>query len=182
MYKSIKEKYNTEVVAEMKKQFGFKSSLQVPRIEKVVVNAGIGKFIKDSGLVEDVRKAMTVIAGQKPVMVKAKKSIAGFKIREGQEVGIKVTLRGKRKWDFIEKLVTSAIPRVRDFQGIKESAVDEGGNFNFGVKEHTIFPEILPENVKNIVGLQINITTTAKNKEEGLELFRMLGFPLVKKN
>ncbi|KKR21710.1 MAG: 50S ribosomal protein L5 [Candidatus Moranbacteria bacterium GW2011_GWA2_39_41] len=182
MYKSIKEKYNTEVVAEMKKQFGFKSTQQVPRIEKVVINVGIGKFIKDSALVEDVKKTMIVIAGQKPVMTQAKKSVAGFKIREGQEIGIKATLRGRRKWDFIEKLVNSAIPRVRDFQGIKESAIDASGNFNFGIKEHTIFPEILAENVKNIVGFQINITTTAKTQKEGLELFRMLGFPLVKKN
>jgi large subunit ribosomal protein L5 len=182
MYKSIKEKYNTEVISEMKKQFSFKNALQVPKIEKVVINAGIGKFIKDSSLVDDVRNVITVIASQKPVMVKAKKSIAGFKIREGQEVGIRVTLRGKRKWDFIEKLVNSAIPRVRDFRGIKESAVDSNGNFNFGIKEHTIFPEIMPENVKNIVGFQVNITTTAKNQEEGLALFRMLGFPLVKKN
>lgn len=180
MYKSIKEKYNKEVVAEMKKQFGFKSDLQVPRIEKVVINTGIGKFIKDSGLVEDVKKTMTAIAGQKAVMTKAKKSIAGFKTREGQEVGIKVTLRGRRKWDFIEKLVSAAVPRVRDFQGIKESAVDSYGNFNFGIKEHTIFPEILPENVKNIIGLQVIITTTAKNQKEGLELFKLLGFPIKK--
>lgn len=180
MYKSIKEKYNKEVVDEMKKQFGFKSELQVPRIEKVVINTGIGKFVKDSNLVEDVKKTMTVLAGQKAVMTKAKKSIAGFKTREGQEVGIKVTLRGRRKWDFIEKLVGAAIPRVRDFQGIKESSVDASGNFNLGIKEHTIFPEILPESVKNIIGLQVIITTTAKNQKEGMELFRLLGFPMKK--
>jgi large subunit ribosomal protein L5 len=180
MHKSIKEKYNKEVVSKMKELFGFKSNLQVPRIEKLVVNVGIGKFIKDSALVEDVKKTLTAIAGQKPVMVQAKKSIAGFKIREGQEVGMKVTLRGKRKWDFIEKLVSVAIPRVRDFQGIKESAVDAGGNFNLGIKEHIIFPEIMPESVKNIIGLQVNITTTAKNREEGLALFRLMGFPLKK--
>jgi len=180
MYESIKEKYNKEVVAEMKKAFGFKSVLQVPRIEKVVINVGIGKFIKDSGLVEDVKKTMIAIAGQKTVMTKAKKSIAGFKTREGQEIGIKATLRGKRKWDFIEKLVKTAIPRVRDFQGIKESAVDASGNFNLGIKEHTIFPEIMAENVKNVVGFQVNITTTAKNQKEGLMLFRLMGFPLKK--
>lgn len=178
---NIREKYNKKVVAEMKEQFGFKSALQVPRIEKVVINVGIGKFIKDSALVEDVKKTIVAIAGQKPVMAQAKKSIAGFKIREGQEVGIKATLRGKRKWDFIEKLVGAAIPRVRDFQGIKESAVDAGGNFNLGIKEHIIFPEISPESVKNMIGLQINIVTTAKNREEGLALFRAMGFPLIKK-
>jgi large subunit ribosomal protein L5 len=180
MYKSIKEKYNKSVVSQMKEQFGFKSALQVPRIEKVVINVGIGKFIKDSALVEDVKKTMVVIAGQKPVMAQAKKSIAGFKIREGQEIGIRATLRGKRKWDFIEKLVSVAIPRVRDFQGIKDSAVDSSGNFNLGIKEHTIFSEIMPESVKNIVGFQVNIVTTAKNREEGLALFRLMGFPLKK--
>lgn len=180
MHKSIKEKYNKEVVAEMKKQFGFKNSLQVPKIEKVVINAGIGKFTKDSSLVDDVRKSITTIAGQKPVMVKARKSIAGFKIREGQEVGVRATLRGKRKWDFIEKLVGAALPRVRDFQGLKESAVDAGGNLNVGIKEHMIFPEIQPDQVKNIASLQINIATSAKNREEGLALFRALGFPLKK--
>ena len=180
MYKSIKEKYNSKVVSEMKEQFGFKSNLQVPRIEKVVINVGIGKFIKDSALVEDVKKTILAIAGQKPVMAQAKKSIAGFKIREGQEVGIKATLRGKRKWDFIEKLVGVAIPRVRDFQGIKDSSIDASGNFNFGIKEHTIFPEIMAENVKNTVGFQVTIVTTAKNREEGLALFKLMGFPLKK--
>ncbi|EKE11622.1 MAG: 50S ribosomal protein L5 [uncultured bacterium] len=180
MYKSIKEKYNKDVVSKMKEQFGFKSALQVPRIEKVVINVGIGKFIKDSALVEDVKKTIVMIAGQKPVMTQAKKSIAGFKIREGQEIGMRATLRGKRKWDFIEKLVSVAIPRVRDFQGIKDSAVDAGGNFNFGIKEHTIFSEIMPESVKNIVGFQVNIVTTAKNREEGLALFKLMGFPLKK--
>lgn len=180
MYKSIKEKYNKEVVVEMKKQFGFKNNMQVPKIEKVVVNVGIGKFIKDSGLVEDVKKTVIMIVGQKPVVTQAKKSVAGFKIREGQDIGLSATLRGKRKWDFIEKLVGAAIPRIRDFQGIKNSAVDTSGNLNLGIKEHIIFPEILPENVKNMTGLQVNIKTTAKNREEGLALFKSLGFPLKK--
>lgn len=180
MHNSIKEKFNKEVVAEFKKKFGFKNNMQVPRIDKVVVNVGIGKFIKDSNMVEDVLRSITAITGQKPLLTKAKKSIAGFKIREGLEVGAKVTLRGKRKWDFIERLVASAIPRVRDFQGINESAVDNGGNLNLGIKEHTIFPEILPENVKNIVSFQVTVVSTAKNREEGTELFRKLGFPIKK--
>jgi large subunit ribosomal protein L5 len=180
MYKSIKVKYNDTVVSEMKEQFGFTSKLQVARIEKVVINVGIGKFIKDSALVEDVRKSIMAIAGQKPVMTQAKKSIAGFKTREGQEIGIKATLRGKRKWDFIEKLVNVAIPRVRDFQGIKISAVDASGNFNLGIKEHTIFSEIMPETVKNVVSFQVTVVTTAKSKDEGVALFRLMGFPLKK--
>jgi large subunit ribosomal protein L5 len=180
MYKSIKVKYNDTVVSEMKEQFGFTSKLQVARIEKVVINVGIGKFIKDSALVEDVRKSIMAIAGQKPVMTQAKKSIAGFKTREGQEIGIKATLRGKRKWDFIEKLVNVSIPRVRDFQGIKISAVDASGNFNLGIKEHTIFSEIMPETVKNVVSFQVTVVTTAISKDEGVALFRLMGFPLKK--
>jgi len=177
---NIREQYNKKVIAEMKKSFGFKNNFQVPRIEKVIVNVGIGKYIKDANLVKDVVESIGIITGQKPVLTKSKKSIAGFKIREGLEVGIKVTLRGKRKWDFLEKLVGAALPRIRDFQGLKESALDESGNLNIGIKEHTVFPEILPENVKNIFSLQVNIVTTAKNKKESLELFKLLGFPVAK--
>jgi len=180
MKTGFKEKYNTEVVPEMKKKFGLKNNLQVPRIEKVVVNVGIGKFIKDSNQVKDVVTTITEITGQKPLMTKARLSIAGFKIREGLEVGMKVTLRGKRMWDFLERFVGAAIPRIRDFQGIKESAVDGSGNFNFGIKEHVIFPEILPEHVKHMVSFQVTIATNARNRENGLELFRMLKFPIVK--
>ncbi|MEK7598386.1 MAG: 50S ribosomal protein L5 [Patescibacteria group bacterium] len=176
--KNFKEKYNKEVVSEMKKKFGFKNNLQVPVIEKVVVNAGIGKYIKDANMVKEAVQAIESITGQKPVLTKSRKSIAGFKIREGLEVGVKVTLRGARKWDFVDRLVGASIPRIRDFQGIKETAVDESGNLNIGIKEHTVFPEILPENVKNIMSLQVNVVTTAKNKEEGMELFRLLGFPI----
>jgi len=177
---ALKELYNKEVVPEMKKTFGLKNSFQIPRIEKVTVNVGIGKFIKDSNMVKDVAQAMTEITGQKPVMTKSRLSIAGFKIREGQEIGVKVTLRGRRMWDFLERLVGAAIPRIRDFQGIKESAVDSSGNLNVGIKEHVIFPEILPENVKHMISFQVTITTNAKNREKGMELFRMLKFPIVK--
>jgi len=152
--------------------------LQVPRIGKVVVNVGTGKFLKDSNTVKEIFDSLQLISGQRPVQTKAKKSIAGFKIREGLEVGARVTLRGKRKWDFIERLIAAAVPRIKDFQGIKESAVDENGNFNLGIKEHVIFPEILPENVKTIFSLQVNIVTTAKNHKEGLELFKSLKFPM----
>jgi large subunit ribosomal protein L5 len=180
--KTIKEKFNKKVVQEMKEKFGLKNSLQVPRIEKVVVNAGIGKYLKDANMVKEAIQSIQLITGQKPILTKSRKSVAGFKIREGLEVGIKVTLRGQRKWDFIEKLIGASIPRIRDFQGINESAVDEGGNISIGIKEHTIFPEVLPENVKNIISLQVNITTTAKNREKGLELFRLLGFPIKSEN
>jgi len=180
MRNSIREKYNKEAVAEMEKKFGLKNAFQVPRIEKIIVNVGIGKFLKDSNLVKEVVQSITQITGQKPVLTKSRKSIAGFKIREGLEVGIKVTLRGRRKWDFLERLIGAAVPRIRDFQGIKESAIDAGGNLNLGIKEHLIFPEILPENVKNIFSLQVTVVTNAKNREESVELFRILRFPIVK--
>ncbi|PJA86876.1 MAG: 50S ribosomal protein L5 [Candidatus Moranbacteria bacterium CG_4_9_14_3_um_filter_42_9] len=176
--KNFKEKYNKEVISEMKKKFGFKNSLQVPVIEKVVVNTGIGKYIKDANMIKEAVQALETITGQKPVLTKSRNSIAGFKIREGLEVGVKVTLRGARKWDFLDRLVVASIPRIRDFQGLKESAVDEGGNLNIGIKEHTVFPEILPENVKNIMSLQVTMVTTARNRQEGMELFRLLGFPI----
>jgi large subunit ribosomal protein L5 len=177
---TIQERYKKESIASLKKSFGFKNILEVPRIEKVVVNAGIGKFLKDPNMIKDITETLKAITGQKALMTKSKKSIAGFKIREGLEVGAKVTLRGKRKWDFIEKFVGAAIPRIRDFQGLKETAVDQSGNLNVGVKEHTIFPEILPENVKTVFGLEVNIVTTAKNRKEGTELFRSLKFPIMK--
>jgi large subunit ribosomal protein L5 len=174
----IKEKYKKVVVAEMKKQFELVNDLEVPKIKKVVVNVGIGKFLKDSAQVEDIVKSMAMITGQKPQMTQSRKSIAGFKIREGLEVGVKTTLRGKRMWDFIERLVGAAMPRVRDFHGIKASAVDKGGNLNIGIKEHLIFPEIFPEQVKNIFSLEVTLVTDAKNKEKGAALFKLLGFPM----
>lgn len=179
---SIREKYNKVAIAEMKKQFKLKNVFEVPRIEKVVVNIGIGKFLNDSAKVADIFKSLEVITAQKPLKTKARKSIAGFKTREGLEVGMKVTLRGRRMWDFIERTVGAALPRVKDFHGIKLSSVDADGNLNIGIKEHLIFPEILPEQVKNIFPFQITIATTAKNREEGLTLFRLLGFPLETKN
>lgn len=176
----IQDKYKKEAIPELKKKFGLKNDLQAPRIEKVIINTGIGKYLKDANLVKDVVQSIEMITGQKPVLTKSRKSISGFKIREGLEVGVKATLRGKRMWDFLERLVGASIPRIRDFQGLKESAVDHSGNLNIGIKEHTIFPEIMAENVKNILSLQVNIVTTAKNKEEGVEFFKLLGFPIAK--
>lgn len=174
---SFQEKYNKIAVAELKKQFQTKNVFEIPRIEKVVVNIGIGKFLNDSAKVADIFKSLEIITGQKPIKTKARKSIAGFKTREGLEVGMKITLRGKRMWDFIERTVGTALPRVKDFQGLKISSVDTKGNLNIGIKEHLIFPEILPEQVKNIFPFQFTVTTTAKNTEEGLALFRVMGFP-----
>jgi large subunit ribosomal protein L5 len=179
---TIYEKYKTEVAVEMKKSLNLSNVLQVPKIEKVVINIGIGKFIKDSALVADIFNSLKSISGQKPVMTRAKQSIAGFKTREGLEIGIKVTLRGKRKWDFLEKLVGASIPRIRDFHGIKVGAVDKSGNLNLGIKEHLIFPEISPEQVKTTFGMQVNIVTNARTQEKGMMLFRLLGFPIEKRD
>jgi large subunit ribosomal protein L5 len=179
---SICERYKKEIVPELKKELKLKNDFEVPKVKKVVVNVGVGKFLKDSNQIADVTKTLENITGQKPLVTKAKQSIAGFKIREGLEVGLKVTLRGKRMWYFIEKLVGAALPRVRDFHGIKISSVDGNGNLNIGIKEHLIFPEILPEQVKNIFGLEVTIVTDAKKTENGMALFRKMKFPFEIKN
>ena len=173
-----KEKYNKVVIPAMKEIFSFSNNLQVPRVQKVVINAGVGKYLKEGDKVEEILKSLSEITGQHPVRTRAKKAISGFKIREGLEIGAKITLRGRMMWDFIDRLVNAALPRIRDFQGLEEKLIDEYGNLNIGVKEHIVFPEISPEKVKNIFGFQITIATTAKNKKEGKELFKLLGFPL----
>ena len=175
---SAKEKYTKTVVAEMKKKFGYKSVMAVPRIQKVVVNAGIGKISKEGDKIDEVVNSMTMITGQKPLKAKARKAISGFKLREGMEVGVKVTLRGQRMWQFIDRLINATLPRTRDFQGINRKAVDKGGNINIGIREHMIFPEISPEKVRYAFGLQVTVSTSAHSQEEGLELFRLLGFPI----
>lgn len=174
----VKEKYTKVAVAEMQKKFGYKSVMAIPRIQKVVVNVGIGKVIKENEKIEEIFNTLVAITGQRPVKTKAKKAIAGFKIREGMEVGIKVTLRGARMWQFMDRVVSATLPRTRDFQGINRKAVDSKGNLNMGLREHTIFPEISPEKVRHIFGMQITVSTSAKTQEEGLELFKQLGFPL----
>lgn len=175
---TLKEKYSKEVAKKFQEKFGARSVMAVPGITKVVLNAGIGKYLKEKDAVDEIFSAIKDISGQKPVMAKAKKSISGFKVREGQEVGIVVTLRGQRMWDFLERLVKSAFPRIRDFQGIDTKFFDSQGNFNIALKEHIVFPEIMAENVKNIFGFQVTIVNTAKTKEEGIELLKLLGFPI----
>jgi len=177
---SLQEKYKKEVIPEMKKIFGYKNNLAVPRIEKATVNVGIGKFNQDEKAVEEIVSDLALITGQKPVFTKAKKAIAGFKIRQGLKVGLKVTLRGQRMYDFIERLIFLALPRSRDFRGIDQKSVDQNGNLSIGIKEIIIFPEISHENIRNIFGLEVTITTTAKTQKEGMTLFRLLGFPIKK--
>ena len=175
---SAKEKYAKVVAPELKKKFGYKSIMAVPRIKKAVVNVGIGKIIKEGDKIDEVVSSITAITGQKPLKTKARKAISGFKVREGMEVGVKVTLRGKRMWQFIDRLINATLPRTRDFQGIDRKSVDKGGSINIGIKEHMIFPEISPERVKYAFGLQVTISTDANSQEEGLELFKLLGFPI----
>jgi len=174
----LKEKYDKEVVKVFREKFGAKSVMAAPRITKVVINAGIGKYLKEKEAVDEIAGDLKIISGQKPIFAKAKKSISGFKIRQNQEIGVVITLRGKRMWHFLEKLVHSALPRVRDFRGIDQKNFDEQGNLNISIKEQIVFPEIAAENVKNIFGFQITIVNTAKNREEGIGLFRLLGFPI----
>jgi len=182
----ITEKYKKEVVPRMMEKFGYKSTMAVPRIEKVVVNTGFGRQV--SGKTNDEQKKtaeffaedLTLICGQKAVKTFAKKAISSFKIREGMVLGAKVTLRGKRMNDFLERFIHIVLPRTRDFRGISQDSVDKQGNLTTAIKEHIAFPEILPEKARNIFGLEITVVTNAKSKEEGLELFRLLGFPVKK--
>ncbi len=177
---NIKIKYEKEVVPAMQKKFGYKNILEVPRLKKVTVNSGIGKFSKEKEKTEELAEYLKAITGQAPVKTKARKAISGFKVREGMDLGMKVTLRGQKMWDFLDRLVHIALPRTRDFQGIKKSTLGARGNLNLGIKEIIIFPEINPENVRNNFGLQVSISNSAQTKEEGEELFRLLGFPIIK--
>lgn len=177
---SLKEKYQKEIVPALKKDLGLDNNMLVPRITKVVINVGFGRHFKEKEYIADIERSLTEIAGQKPVMTKAKKSISAFKIRDGLVIGAKVDLRGRRMYDFVDKLVNITFPRVRDFRGITAKSIDRAGNITIGFKDHTAFPEIKVEKINNTFGLEVCITTNAKNKEEGLALFTALGFPFKK--
>lgn len=177
---NLQEKYNKQVVASLTEKFGYKNKLMVPKIIKVTLNAGLGKSKEDGRLIEVAENNFRRISGQKPVVTLAKKAISAFKTREGMKVGMKVTLRGVRMWDFLSKLVAITLPRVRDFRGLDPKSIDRQGNLSIGFKEHIVFPEIKSDEVEKIHGLEVVITTTAKTKAEGESLFRSLGFPLKK--
>jgi large subunit ribosomal protein L5 len=172
--------YKETVVSELAKQFGYKSVMQVPRIEKITLNMGVGEALADKKILENAANDMAAISGQKPLITKARKSVAGFKIREGYPIGCKVTLRGERMWDFFERLVGIAIPRVRDFRGLNPKSFDGRGNYSMGVREQIIFPEIDYDKVDKIRGLDITITTTAGSDEEGRALLAAFNFPFRK--
>ncbi len=181
---SLIEKYQKEVAPEMKKEFGYKNILAVPRITKVVVNTGFGRQMvaatgeEQKKIKESVLNDLAIICGQKPQLTRAKKSISSFKLRQGMAIGAKVTLRRKRMYDFLQRLVGLALPRTRDFQGIDPKAIDKEGNMTIAVKEHIAFPEISPEKSRINFGFEVTIATSAKSKEEAEKLFRLLGFPL----
>ncbi len=173
--------YKETVVAELTKKFNYTSVMQVPKIEKIVVNMGVGDSIHNSKLLDAACEDLAIITGQKPLVTKAKKSIAVFKLREGMSIGAKVTLRGERMYEFYDKLVSIALPRVRDFRGVNANAFDGRGNYTIGIKEQLIFPEINYDKVLKIRGMDIVIVTTANTDEEGRALLTMLGMPFAKK-
>jgi len=173
----LQDHYRETVVKDLTAQFGYKSIMEVPRIEKITLNMGVGEAVADKKVMDNAIGDMTKIAGQKPVMTKARKSIAAFKIREGYPIGCKVTLRGKRMYEFLDRLVTVAIPRIRDFRGIPARSFDGRGNFNMGVREQIIFPEIEYDKIDAIRGMNITITTTARNDDEAKALLAAFRFP-----
>ncbi len=173
----LKEFYEKETIPKLIKAFDYKNIMQVPRLEKVVLNMGMGEAIQNIKLLDAAVEELQIIAGQHPVITRAKKSIAAFKLREGMPIGCMVTLRRKRMYDFFYKLVNVALPRVRDFRGISGKAFDGRGNYSLGIKEHIIFPEIDYDKIDRIKGLNISIVTSAQNDEEGKELLRLMGMP-----
>ncbi len=178
----LKEIYKKEIIPKMKEIFGYKNDLAVPKIEKVTLNIGIGKILeKNPKILEEAKNTILKITGQIPIETKAKKSIAGFKVKKGKIVGLKVTLRGKKMYDFIDKLINIAFPKTRDFRGIPLSSFDKKGNLSLGFREQLVFPEINPQDVQIIHGLEVTIITTAKKREEGIELLKLFGFPLREK-
>ena len=176
----LETKYKNEVIPALVKKFNYKSVMQAPKLNKIVINMGVGDATGNAKLLEDAVKELTVIAGQKPVITKAKKSEASFKLREGQEIGCKVTLRGIRMYDFLDKLVTIALPRVRDFRGVSRNAFDGHGNYTLGVKEQLIFAEIDFDQVNKIRGMDVVIVTTAPTDEEAFALLEALGMPFAR--
>ena len=173
----MQEKYIKEVVPAMREKFGYKNVMAVPKIEKVVVNVGVGR-LRDEKEHEEVKKYLALITGQKPSPRPAKKAIASFKTRQGLIVGYQVTLRGRRMYDFLSRLINAALPRTRDFRGIDEKAFDPRGSLTIGIREHIVFPETIGEDYRLLFGLEVTVVTTVKKREEGVELLRLIGFPI----
>jgi len=173
----LKDLYNSKVVSELKKEFGYKNPMAVPKMEKVVVSMGIGKATLDKKFLELGKKDLTVISGQMPVVCKAKKSVSNFKVREGNETGLKVTLRGVRMYEFMDRLINLAIPRVRDFRGLSPKSFDGRGNYSMGVTEQSIFPEVNPAKIESQQGMNITFVTTANTDDEARKMLQLFGMP-----
>lgn len=180
MMNELKLRYKDEVTPSLMNKFEYKSVMQVPKVEKIVINMGVGDAVQNSKALDNAVEELTLISGQKPLITRAKKSIAGFRLREGMPIGAKVTLRGERMYEFLQKLVSVSLPRVRDFRGISKKAFDGRGNYTLGVKEQLIFPEINYDKVNKVRGLDIVIVTTANTDEEARELLAQLGMPFQK--
>ena len=176
----LAELYKKEIIPRLQEKFGYTNVLDIPKLSQVSINVGIGRFSKDKNYIAGVIADLTAITGQKPMIAKARKSISAFKVREGDSVGVAVTLRGQKMYDFVEKLINVTFPRVRDFRGISPKKLDSQGNITIGFKDHTAFPEVHLENVDKVHGLEVSIKTTAKTKKEGQELLSLLGFPFSK--
>jgi large subunit ribosomal protein L5 len=176
----MKTRYREELVPALRDQLGLSNVMQVPRLDKIVVNMGVGDALKDGRMLDAAVEDLTTITGQKPVITRARKSIAGFKLREGNAIGVKVTLRGDRMWEFFDRLVSLAIPRIRDFRGLDPRSFDGRGNYTFGLTEQLIFPEIDYDKVLKVRGMDITIVTTARTDDDGRALLLALGFPLVR--
>ena len=173
----LKERYQREIVPSLTKEFNFSNPMQVPRVEKVVINIGMGEALQNAKSMDAALADLTAIAGQKPVVTRARKSIANFKLRQGQGIGAMVTLRGERMYEFLDRLVTVALPRIRDFRGLSRRAFDGRGNYNIGLREQIVFPEINYDQVDKLRGLEVAIVTTARTDEEGYALLKQMGMP-----
>jgi len=173
----LREKYQNEIISSLQKEFGFKNVMQVPKLEKIVVNCGVGEAIDNAKLLDSAMADIAAITGQKPKLNKARLSVAAFKLRQGMSVGCKVTLRGNMMYEFYDRLVNVALPRIRDFRGVPTKSFDGRGNYTLGIKEHIIFPEIDYDKVAQIIGMDITIVTSAKNDEQGFKLLKLMNMP-----
>jgi len=176
----MQEKYQSEVTTALQEQYKYANVMQIPRITKMVVNIGLGEALTDANALDKAADEVSAITGQKPVITRAKKSIANFRLREGNPIGVAATLRGPRMWEFLDRLVSAALPRIRDFQGLNPNAFDGRGNYSLGIREQLIFPEIEYDKVDKVHGMQVTIVTTAKNDEEGRRLLELMGMPFRK--
>jgi len=173
----LKKQYEEEIIPKMKEEFKYKSSMQVPKLVKISINQGLGDATQDKKIIDEAMKDLATIAGQKPISIKAKKSVSNFKLREGQSVGTKVTLRRERMYEFLDRLISVALPRVKDFRGINDKSFDGRGNYSMGIEEHTIFPEIQLDKVNRVLGMDITFVTTAETDAEALALLKHFGMP-----